>query len=340
MREVVLLFITPLDSHLMAETILIIGKNGLIGSACQRLFETDASFNLLSPSRQELDLLDKKSVNRYLLTYRPDYVILAAGLVGGIGYNKNHPADLIYQNLMMALNLFEAANRSDVKRVIFFASSCMYPKECTQPMKESFLHTGPLEPTSTPYALSKLCGVEMAKAYNKQFQKERFIVLIPNTVYGPNAHFDPERAHVLPALIEKFEKAKRKNLPYVTLWGTGKPRREFIYSEDVAKAAYFFLKRFSLPIPINLGSGSDISIKELAVMIQQITGYPYKIKWDLTKKEGAKQKLLDHQRAAQLGWKPIVDLKQGISLTYKWYLSHQASLESASINPQRERISQ
>ncbi len=321
----------------MTDTLLILGKNGLIGSACQRLFENDLSFNLLSPSRKQLDLLDKKATCNYLLTHRPDYVILAAGLVGGIDYNKNHPADFIHQNLTMELNLFEAANRADVKRVIFFASSCMYPKECPQPMKESFLFTGPLEPTSTPYAISKLSGLEMAKAYNRQYQKERFTVLIPNTVYGPNAHFNPERAHVLPSLIERFEKAKRKNLPQVTLWGTGKPKREFIYVDDVARATYFFLKRSHLPIPINLGVGFDISIKKLAEMIREMTGYPNKIQWDTTKHDGSMQKLLDHQRAIQLGWKPMVNLKEGVMLTYKWYLKNRISLERTSINHTREK---
>ncbi len=304
----------------MSEPTLLLGSTGLIGSACKRRF---SDHNLLCPSRQELDLLNEARVNAYFAQHKPTYVILAAGLVGGIHANKTYPADFITTNLKIVLNVFTAANNFRVKRLLFFASSCMYPKVCPQPMFEELMFTGHLEPTSLSYAVAKLAGMQMARAFNQQTQTDRFAVLIPNTVYGPNGDFDPEKGHVISVLIARFHQAKCERLPSISLWGTGTPRREFIFADDVASAAQFVLNKSNLPIPLNVGIGYDVSIKELADLIAKIVGYEGKVVWDSTKPDGAERKLLDSSKLMALGWKATVDLEGGIKATYEWYKKHE-----------------
>lgn len=303
----------------MSEKLLILGGSGLIGSACLRHFQAQGRFLVVAPSRKELDLFQGNAVEGYFKKEKPDYVILAAGLVGGIQYNMSHPADFITQNLAIQLHVFKAAHQCEVKRLVFFASSCMYPKASSQPMREEFLLQGELEPTSSAYAVAKLSGIEMAKAYNAQYRTERFLALIPNSVYGPYDNFDPAQGHVLSVLMHRFHEAKKQNSPEIVLWGTGLARREFIYAEDVASAVDFLLDKQGVSVPLNVGYGKDVSIKELALLLADRVGYEGKIIWDASKPTGALQKLLDSQRLLALGWKPSVSLEEGLSHTYQWY---------------------
>ncbi|MBS0653753.1 MAG: GDP-L-fucose synthase [Verrucomicrobia bacterium] len=314
----------------MRKKLLIFGSTGLIGSACKRHFLEENSFDLLMPLRNEVDLLNQDQVRSYFIKNKPDYVILAAGIVGGIQYNATFPADFIVKNLTMQLNAFAAANETEVKKFIFFASSCMYPKVCEQPMKEELLLTGPLEQTSASYAIAKIAGIQMAKAYNQQYQTDRFAAVIPNSVYGPNDNFSPEKGHVLSVLIQRFHKAKMANDPSILLWGTGEPRREFIYSDDLAAAIGFLLPQTNIPLPLNIGVGYDISIKELAEHLANVVGYQGEILWDTTKPNGTLKKLLDNQKITKLGWEPSVSFEEGIHQTYNWYLTNEISHECLS----------
>lgn len=308
--------ISPMDSK---KKIAILGATGLIGSACKRHFET-LGCNLVCPSRQEVDLLQKAQLEAFLKGEQVDALICAVGLVGGIHYNKTYPADFIALNLHMQLNLFEAAQAAEVERVVYFASSCMYPKVCPQPMSEELLLTGALEPTSLSYAMAKLAGVQMARAFNQQFGVERFVALIPNSTFGPNDDFNPQTGHVMSALLARFHQAKEQGLPSVTLWGTGRARREFIHADDVARAVAHVLWQKGIPLPLNVGVGYDVSIRELAEMIADIVDYRGELIWDATKPEGALQKLLDSNKLKGLGWSPSRSLRQGIEETYHNYL--------------------
>lgn len=300
--------------------LLIVGARGLIGSACAAHFGGREEWELLLPTRRELNLLNYASVSAYFAAHPIDQIICAAGVSGGIAYNLAHPADLITRNLQMQLHLFEAAHQKGVERALFFGSSCMYPKKAHQPMEESSLLTGPLEESSLPYALAKLSGLEMAKAYNRQHQKSRFAVLIPNSVYGPGAHFTPTRGHVLTALITRFNQAKEENAPSLTLWGSGRAKREFLFAADLARAAQIVLNAPSPPLPLNVGSGEEISIEALATCIARCVGYRGHIKWDPNQIEGAPRKYLDSRRIRELGWEPQVSLEEGIAITYNAYL--------------------
>ncbi len=314
----------------MREKLVIFGSTGLIGSACQRFFATQDHFNLLIPSRNEVDLLNAEQVHSFFLENKPDYVILAAGLVGGIQYNATFPADFIVKNLTMQLNAFSAANETDVKKLIFFASSCMYPKVCEQPMGEELLLTGQLEQTSASYAIAKIAGIQMAKAYNQQYQTDRFVALIPNSVYGPKDNFSPEKGHVLSVLLARFHQAKEENRPTIDLWGTGAARREFIYVDDLAAAIAFLLPQSNIPLPLNIGVGYDMSIKELAERLAHVVGYTGELHWDTTKPNGTLKKLLDNQKILKLGWKPSINIDEGMRLTYHWYLTNGISHECLS----------
>lgn len=314
----------------MNKKLLIFGSTGLIGSACKRHFLNEGSFDLLLPLRNEVDLLNAEQVQRYFEANKPDYVILAAGLVGGIQYNATFPADFIVKNLTMQLNTFAAANAAEVKKLIFFASSCMYPKVCEQPMKEEFLLTGPLEQTSASYAVAKIAGIQMAKAYNQQYQTERFVALIPNSVYGPNDNFSPEKGHVLSVLLARFHQAKLEDRPSIDLWGTGEPRREFLYADDLAAAIGFLLDKSNIPLPLNIGVGYDISIKELAEQLADVVGYKGELNWDAAKPNGTLKKLLDNQKINQMGWKPSTSFEEGIRRTYNWYLTNETPHECLS----------
>ena len=305
----------------MAARIFVAGHGGLIGSAMVRRLRHEGYANILMQDRDRLDLRIRTKVDGFFGEVRPEYVVLAAGRVGGIHENQTCPADFINDNLAVQLNVLSAAQQTDVKKLIFFGSSCMYPRECPQPMSENFLLSGKPEPTSLPYAISKLAGTQMCLAYNRQFGETRFIPVIPNSAYGPNDNFNPKSGHVLSALIARFHEAKELNLDSVTLWGSGSPRREFIHADDIADACLRLLQEdvSELEFPLNIGVGTDISIKELAETIAEVVGYKGRLDWDLTKPDGAPRKLLDSARLRAFGWLPKVGFAEGLGDTYEWY---------------------
>lgn len=302
--------------------IFVAGHRGLVGSAFMRYFEGQGYSNVVTRTRSEMDLFDQRAVLDFFRKERPEYVIFAAGRVGGIVDNKTYPADFITQNLEMQLNVFKAARECEVNRLIYFGSSCMYPRECPQPMNEDQLLTGRPEQTSIAYAIAKLAGVQMSLSYNEQYGRRRFIPVIPNSVFGPNDNFDPASGHVLSALINRFHAAKEQGMDEVTLWGSGSPRREFLYSDDLVRACMLLLETDvdELSLPLNIGPGDDVSIKELAETIAKVIGYHGSIKWDTSKPDGTPRKLLDSSRMKALGWAPSTTLEDGIRRTYEWYL--------------------
>ncbi len=305
-------------------SIYVAGHAGLIGSAVVRRLERDGYRTPITSRRSELELQNSGQVSKFFEEVQPEYVILAAGRVGGIMENKTFPADFMDENMAIQLNVLKAARRAGVRRLILFGSSCMYPRECSQPMPEDALLSGKPEPTSLPYAISKLAGTYLCLAYNKQDQDIRFIPVIPNSAYGPHDNFDPKSAHVLSALMARFHQAKMSGAESVVLWGSGLPRREFIHADDVAAACVHLLRQDDLAVelPVNIGVGQDVSIKELAELIAEVVGYKGRVEWDRTKPEGAPRKLLDSERIRSLGWKPTVTLAEGIVATYQWYVNH------------------
>ena len=307
--------------------IYIAGHTGLIGSAMVRRFQKAGFNNLILASHNELELTNKLEVDSYFDKIKPDYVVLAAGRVGGIVENKSFPADFLNTNLSIQLNIINAAHKVGVKKLILFASSCMYPRECPQPMPETALLSGKPEPTSMAYAVSKLAGMQMCLAYNKQYGAQRFIPVIPNSAFGPNDNFNPESGHVLSALIRRFHEATLNGAKSVTLWGSGTPCREFIHADDIADACLALLKgdTNNIDLPLNIGLGKDVSIRELAEKISNVIGYKGDITWDTSKPDGAPRKLLDSSRIHEFGWKASIDLESGLKNTYQWYLD---SLES------------
>jgi GDP-L-fucose synthase len=309
-----------------SDLIYVAGHKGLIGSAIFRILQSSGYNNLLLRTHQELELTNTLLVDQFFDEYKPKYVFLAAGKVGGIVENKTYPADFIHTNLNIQLNVMNAAQKNNINKLIFFGSSCMYPRECEQPMAEDILLSGQPEPTSIAYAIAKLAGLQMCLAYNKQFNEQRFIPVIPNSAYGPHDNFDPNSGHVLSALITRFHKAKSEGEKSLTLWGSGNPRREFIHADDIAKASLWLMENETknIPLPINIGVDYDVSIKELAYTIAHIVGYKGVIDWDLSKPDGTPRKLLDSSRMRSLGWKPEIDFKDGLKETYNWYLKHAA----------------
>ncbi len=305
------------------DKIFIAGHRGLAGSALERVLRAKGFTNLLLRARAELDLEDQAAVDRFFAAEKPRYVLLAAALVGGIKYNMACPADFIRSNLAMTLNVLETSRKHGADRLVFFGSSCMYPKVCPQPMKEDLLLTGEQEPTSLPYSMAKLAGVTMCGAYNRQ-HGTRFLPVIPATLYGPGDNFNFEQSHVLPALLRRIHEAKTAGLPSVTIWGTGTPRREFLYSDDLAEAVVFLLEKENYTEVTNIGAGTDISIKELAEIICRVTGYRGKIEFDASKPDGALRKLLDTAKLDALGWKARTPFEKGIQRTYDWYLKEGA----------------
>jgi GDP-L-fucose synthase len=309
-----------------SDLIYVAGHEGLIGSAIVRTLQSSDYNNLLLRTHQELELTNTLLVDQFFDKYKPKYIFLAAGKVGGIVENKTYPADFIHTNLIIQLNVMNAAQKNNINKLIFFGSSCMYPRECKQPMAEDILLSGQPEPTSIAYAVAKLAGLQMCLAYNKQFNEQRFIPVIPNSAYGPHDNFDPNSGHVLSALITRFHKAKSEGTKSVTLWGSGNPRREFIHADDIAKASLWLMENDTkdIPLPINIGVDYDTSIKELALSIADIVGYEGLIEWDLSKPDGSPRKLLDSTRMRSLGWKPEIDFKDGLKETYNWYLKYAA----------------
>lgn len=307
--------------------VFVAGHTGLIGSAVSEAILKDKKFELVTSLRADLDLNAYEEVRKFFDLHRPDYVVLAAGRVGGILENKNFPFDFITSNLSVQLNAIRAAVEYDVERTILFGSSCMYPKHCDQPMREDQLLTGKPEVTSISYAISKLAGVELCSAYNREFKDNRFLPLIPNSVYGPNDNFDPSSGHVLSSLIKKFHEAKVNNVNSISLWGSGNPRREFLFSRDLAEIVINLLdKNVDVEdMPLNVGVGFDHSIKELSEIIKSIIGFQGEVTWDDSKPDGAMQKLLDSTRIQKYLTIPKTDLVEGIHQTYQWFLDNEVS---------------
>ncbi len=301
--------------------IYIAGHRGLVGSALVRNLTAAGYTNLLARTRTELDLLDTKAVNAFFVAEKPEYVFLAAAKVGGIMANKTYPADFIRENLIIQTNLIDAAHQSGVKKLLFLGSSCIYPKLAPQPIKEESLLTGPLEATNAAYAIAKIAGIIMCQSYRKQYGSN-FISVMPTNLYGPNDNFDLETSHVLPALIRRFHEAKENNSEDVTLWGSGTPRREFLYVDDLAEACIQLMNTYDGYEIINIGTGEDITIKELAETIAKVIGYNGKLKWDKSKPDGTPRKLLDVSKLHSLGFKHKVTLEGGIKKTYGWYCSN------------------
>lgn len=298
--------------------IFVAGHRGLVGSALVRALEAQGFNNLTLKTRKELDLTDAHAVAEFFAQEKPEYVFLAAAKVGGIMANKNSPADFIRDNLAVELNVIDAAHKSDVKKLLFLGSSCIYPRLCPQPIKEEYLLTGELEPTNKAYALAKIAGIVMCESYNKQYGTN-FISVMPTNLYGTNDNFDLENSHVLPAMIRKFHEAKNKNASSVTLWGTGSALREFLHVDDLADACLFLMGTYNDSSIVNIGTGEDLSIKELAEQIQNVVGYKGTIDWDTSKPDGTPRKLLDVSKLHALGWHHKISLEEGLKTTYEWY---------------------
>ena len=309
------------------DKVYIAGHQGMVGSAIFRLLNERGYDNLLAADHNELDLVSQQQVADFFTTHQPDYVFLAAAKVGGIQANSGYPADFIYNNLMIQNNIIHAAYESKVKRLLFLGSSCIYPKHASQPMTEDLLLSGQLEPTNEPYAIAKIAGIKMCESYNKQYATD-FRSVMPTNLYGQNDNFHPENSHVLPALLRRFHEAKQNNIPEVVVWGSGTPKREFLHVDDMAVACVHVMtiekttwQQAVTPMcsHINVGYDSDISIKELALLIAETVGYQGQIIFDDSKPDGTPRKLLDSQLLANLGWQAQITLEKGIKSTYEWF---------------------
>ena len=301
-------------------TILVAGATGLAGSAIVREL-TRIGRPVVGISSKDVDLLDRAATFDYLNSLKPNSVIDAAAKVGGISANNNYPVEFLSENIRIQTNLIDAAHNANVEKFVFLASSCVYPKSCPQPIKEEYVLTGALESTNSAYAIAKLAGIELIKAYRKEFG-HRWISVMPTNLYGPNDNFDLESSHVFPALIRKFIEAKKSNASSVELWGTGKPRREFLHVDDLAKAIIVCLDNYNADQQINIGTGIDLTVAELAEKIAKNNGFTGSINWDVAREDGTPQKVLDIQKITNLGWKPTINLDQGIKLTVEWYLEN------------------
>lgn len=300
--------------------IYVAGHRGLVGSAIVRALKKGGYANIITRTRAELDLLDQKAVTSFFEKEQPEYVFLAAAKVGGIVANRNSPADFIYENLAVETNVIHAAHEAGVKKLLFLGSSCIYPREAPQPIKEEYLLTGPLEETNRAYALAKIAGIELCQAYRKQYG-DNFIAVMPTNLYGPGDNFDLTTSHVLPALIRKFHEAKAAGSPSVSVWGSGTPRREFLHVDDLASACVFLMESYDENDIVNIGTGEDLPIKELAERIGRTVGYEGTIDWDTSKPDGTPRKLLDVSRLHALGWHHSIPLEDGLRSTYDWYLT-------------------
>ena len=305
--------------------IYLAGHTGLLGSAILRELRSHGCPEVITMGRSELDLTDQRAVLSFFDSCRPEYVFLAAGLTGGIQANKNFGADFLHVNLSIQDNCFEAAQQSGVRHLVFYGSSCIYPKDAAQPISEDSLMTGPIERTSDAYATAKIAGVVACRRYNEQYRTNRFIALVPNSIYGPNDNFDPSSSHVFSALISRLHRAKIEGMETITLWGSGLPSREFIFCEDAARASLFAVENAQRleNRHYNVGTGADCSIKELAGKIARVVGYTGRILWDTSKPDGTMRKLLDSGDFKKLGWEPTVGLNEGIERTYEWFLTNE-----------------
>lgn len=313
--------------------IFLAGHRGMVGSAIQRKLQGQGH-ELITRTRNELDLTDSASVRSLLGQVRPDITIVAAAKVGGIGANATFPAEFIHQNLMIECNLIHESFRADVPKLLFLGSSCIYPKDAPQPMSEQVLLTGPLEPTNEPYAVAKIAGIKLCESYNRQYGTD-YRSVMPTNLYGPNDYFHPQNSHVLPALLMRFHEAAKQNDPEVVVWGSGLPRREFLHVDDLAEASLFVLnlsdelyRGATKPMlsHINIGCGTDVSIKELAEMVAKVTGFAGRIEFDASKPDGTPRKLLDVSLLTSLGWSASIPLEQGLRQTYDWFQSNTHTL--------------
>ena len=301
--------------------IYVAGHTGLVGSAILKELKDQGYTNVLTETHKELDLLNSEYVSDFFKKEKPEYVILAAAKAGGIVGNNTFPAEFIYENLQIQNNVIHNSYLNGVKKLLFLGSSCIYPKNCPQPIKEEYLLTGELEPTNEPYAVSKIAGIKMCQSYNRQYGTN-YICVMPTNLYGTSDDFHPENSHVIPGLINRIHNAKTTNKPLVTVWGTGKPKREFLYAQDLANACIHLLETYSENQIINIGSGEELTIKELAEVISSVVGYKGNFSFDTTKPDGTPRKLLDISKLAKSGWRAKTSLKDGVKETYKWYLEN------------------
>jgi GDP-L-fucose synthase len=311
--------------------IFIVGHKGMVGNAIERQLSLDSKNHIIKADRKELDLTNQQAVSDFFTQQKIDQVYLAAAKVGGIYANNEYPAEFIYQNLMIQANIIHAAHQNDVQKLLFLGSSCIYPKLAKQPMREDALLTGLLESTNEPYAIAKIAGVKLCESYNRQYSRD-YRSVMPTNLYGFNDNFHPENSHVIPSLIRRFHEAKLSNAAVVQAWGTGKPRREFLFTDEMAEASVFVMnlsrenyQRETLPMlsHINVGTGVDCTIKELTETVARVIGYQGEIKWDTTKSDGSPRKLMDVSCLERLGWKAKISLEDGLASTYKWFLAHQ-----------------
>ncbi len=321
----------PVKSEMnQSSRIYVAGHRGLAGSAICRRLQSENYANFILKTRRELDLLNQAAVDRFFATEKPEYVFLAAAKVGGILANATHPAEFIHENLLIQTNVIDAAYRHGAKKLLFLGSSCIYPKFAPQPIREDALLTSALEPTNEAYAIAKIAGLKMVEAYRKQYGFNA-ISLMPTNLYGPYDNFDPESSHVVPALIRRFHEAAQSNAPEIALWGTGTVRREFLYVDDLADACVFLMRNYNHPQIINVGTGEDVTVRDLAAMIAEITGFRGRIVQDASKPDGTPRKLLDVSRLNALGWRARIGLREGLEQTYRWFKTHVADV---NVEPQ------
>jgi GDP-L-fucose synthase len=315
------IFFKKLEKH---HKIYIAGHRGMVGSAIKRNLEAKGFTNILTKTSKELDLRNQQAVFDFLALEKPDYVFVAAAKVGGIVANNTYRADFIYENIQIQNNLIHGSFLVEVKKLQFLGSSCIYPQMATQPIKEEYLLTGTLEPTNEPYAIAKIAGIKMCEAYRAQYGCD-FISVMPTNLYGPNDNYDLEKSHVLPAMIRKFHEAKLNHKDTVELWGTGSPMREFLHADDLAEACVYLMETYSEADLVNIGTGEDVTIKELARLVQKTVGFEGKIHWNTDKPDGTPRKLMDVSKLHGLGWKHKIDLADGIELVYEEFKEHYAT---------------
>ena len=301
--------------------IYVAGHRGLVGSALVRRLRAEGYTNLLTAARQDLDLRDQAAVNGWFRTHEPEYVFLVAGTVGGILANATRPAEFIYDNMMIHATVVHAAYLHGIRKLLYLGSSCIYPRQCPQPMKEEHLLTGTLEPTNEPYAVAKIAGIKLCQAYRRQYGCN-FVSAMPTNLYGPHDSFDLERSHGLPALMRKFHEAKVTGRDEVVVWGTGSPRREFLHVDDLADACLFLMGHYDADLHVNVGTGEDLTIAELAALMREVVGYRGRIVFDPSRPDGSPRKLLDVSRIRAAGWASRIPLADGIRQTYSWFLAH------------------
>lgn len=306
---------------LRGRRVFVAGHRGMVGSACARRLEREGC-TILTVGRDRLDLTRQAAVEAWMEEARPEVVVVAAAKVGGILANDTYPAEFLYENLMIEANLIHAAHRVGVAKLLFLGSSCIYPREAPQPIREEALLTGPLEPTNEWYAIAKIAGIKLCQAYRRQHGCD-FISAMPCNLYGPNDYFHPERSHVIPALLRRFHEAARRGDPEVVCWGTGRPRREFLHVDDLAEACVFLLRRYSDAPHVNVGTGTDISIAELAALVARVTGFRGRIVWDTSKPDGTPLKRMDVARITAMGWAPRIPFEEGLAGTYRWFLAQE-----------------